>query len=119
MPSRTRRFAAVICGRRAKWIVVAIWLAVTVALGVGLGSQLTDEEDNAASSWLPDSAESTEALGQIDVFQSENTFPTTRLRAARRPDRRRPGRDPGGRRRIQDLRRPNSRGHRRRRRDRR
>jgi RND superfamily putative drug exporter len=76
MPT-TRRLAAVICGRHAKWIVLAIWLAVTAGLGVGLGSQLADEEDNATSSWLPDSAESTEALRQTDVFQSENTFPTT------------------------------------------
>ena len=75
--SVTRGLAGVVCGRRAKWIVLAIWLVITAVLGVGLGSQLTDEESNEASSWLPESAESTRALNQIDVFQSENTFPTT------------------------------------------
>ncbi len=75
--SVTRGLAGVVCGRRAKWIVLAIWLVITAVLGVGLGSQLTDEESNEASSWLPESAESTKALSQIGVFQSENTFPTT------------------------------------------
>ena len=75
--SVTRGLAGVVCGRRAKWVVLAMWLVITAVLGVGLGSQLTDEESNEASSWLPESAESTKALNQIDVFQSENTFPTT------------------------------------------
>ena len=73
----TRRLADAVCGPRAKWIVLAIWLAVTATLGVGLGSQLPDEESNEASSWLPDDAESTAALDQIEAFQSEYTFPTT------------------------------------------
>jgi RND superfamily putative drug exporter len=73
----TRRVAGIVCGRRATWVVLAVWLAVTAGLGVGLGSQLTEEEDSEASSWLPDSAESTVALEEIDVFQSESTFPTT------------------------------------------
>jgi putative drug exporter of the RND superfamily len=60
-----------------KWVVLAFWLAVTAVLGFGFGMKITDEENNEASSWLPGSAESTKALEQTAVFQSENTLRTT------------------------------------------
>jgi len=73
----TRRIAGAVCGRRVKWAVLAFWVVVTMVLGFGFGSKITDEENNEASSWLPASAESTEALEQTEVFQSENTLRTT------------------------------------------
>jgi RND superfamily putative drug exporter len=73
----TRRFAGAVCGRRIKWAVLAFWIVVTAVLGFGFGSKITDEENNEASSWLPASAESTEALEQTQAFQSENTLRTT------------------------------------------
>jgi RND superfamily putative drug exporter len=72
-----RRIAGTVCGRRMKWAVVAFWVIVTMVLGFGFGSKITDEENNETSSWLPASAESTEALEQSLVFQSENTLQTT------------------------------------------
>ena len=72
-----RRIAGTVCGRRMKWAVVAFWIVVTVVLGFGFGSKITDEENNEASSWLPGNAESTEALAQTAAFQSENTLRTT------------------------------------------
>jgi putative drug exporter of the RND superfamily len=72
-----RRLAGTVSGRRMKWAVLVFWIAVTAVLGFGFGSKITDEENNEASSWLPASAESTEALDQTAVFQSENTLRTT------------------------------------------
>jgi putative drug exporter of the RND superfamily len=72
-----RRIAGIVCGRRMKWGVVAFWIVVTVALGFTFGTKISDEENNEYSSWLPASAESTEALEQSTVFQSENTLRTT------------------------------------------
>jgi RND superfamily putative drug exporter len=72
-----RRIATTVCGRRTKWAVVIFWVIVTAVLGFGLGSKITDQENNETSSWLPGSAESTEALEQSAAFQSENTLRTT------------------------------------------
>jgi RND superfamily putative drug exporter len=69
--------ARTVCGRRTKWAVVIFWVIVTAVLGFGLGSKITDQENNETSSWLPGSAESTEALEQTAAFQSENTLRTT------------------------------------------
>ena len=50
--------AWLVCGRRSKWVVVAIWLAVMM-LAFPLAQKLTDAQDNDAASWMPGSAEST------------------------------------------------------------
>ncbi len=39
-------------------------------------AKLVDEQNNEASSWLPDSAESTRALSKLDAFQDPNAIPT-------------------------------------------
>ncbi len=69
-----RQLASLVCGRRSKYAVVAFWLVTIVVLG-SFAAKLTGVEDNQASSWLPDSAESTKALNAQTAFQSENTFP--------------------------------------------
>ncbi|MGH2578008.1 MAG: MMPL family transporter, partial [Actinomycetota bacterium] len=62
-------------GPVSKWIVLALWL---VALGVmaGFAQKLTDVQNNEASSWLPESAESTKAIEKLEPFQDPDTIPT-------------------------------------------
>jgi putative drug exporter of the RND superfamily len=68
-----RRFAGAVSGRRVKWIVLALWIVVTVVLGF-FGAQLADVEDNETVNWLPGSAESTQALEKITAFRSDTTL---------------------------------------------
>ncbi|MFE9816004.1 MMPL family transporter [Streptomyces sp. NBC_00236] len=62
--------AALICGRRTKWLVVALWLIVLV-VAAPLAQKLTDAQDNDATSWLPSSAESTQVLESSKHFRPE------------------------------------------------
>src|SRR5215468_8977278 len=68
------RLIAFVCGRRSKYVVVAFWILVVVALG-GLAGKLQGAEKNDASSYLPASAESTQELNQQNLFQSKNYNP--------------------------------------------
>ena len=72
--SGASRLIAFICGRRTKWVVVAFWLLVVVALG-SLAGKLQGAEKNDASSYLPGSAESTQELNEQAAFQSKNYNP--------------------------------------------
>jgi RND superfamily putative drug exporter len=55
-------FAAV-AGRRAKWIVALVWLAIVGgSLGTNLVGKFSDAEKNESTSFLPGDAESTKAL---------------------------------------------------------
>ncbi|WP_431681856.1 MMPL family transporter [Kitasatospora sp. KL5] len=65
--SPSARLAALPCGRRAKWVVLAFWLVLLV-VAFPLAGKLTDAEDNEASSWLPGNAESTQVLNEQRVF---------------------------------------------------
>ncbi|MET7693698.1 MMPL family transporter [Streptomyces sp. NPDC005483] len=65
-----RRLAHLVCGRRAKWLVLALWLVV-LFLTAPLASKLTDAQDNDAASWLPGSAESTQVLQLSEDFRPE------------------------------------------------
>jgi putative drug exporter of the RND superfamily len=73
-PRGVRRLIAFICGRRTKWVVVAFWILVLVALG-SLAGKLQGAEKNDASSYLPGSAESTQELNEQAAFQSKNYNP--------------------------------------------
>ena len=73
-PRGVRRLIAFICGRRTKWVVVAFWLLVVVALG-SLAGKLQGAEKNDASSYLPGSAQSTQELNEQAAFQSKNYNP--------------------------------------------
>ena len=53
--------ARIVTGRRSKWLVVLVWIALVIPLG-GLGQQLSDVTDNRTESFLPPGAESTKAL---------------------------------------------------------
>ncbi|MFF7458141.1 MMPL family transporter [Kitasatospora sp. NPDC008115] len=70
--SPTRKLAELPCGRRSKWVVLALWLVLLVVAGP-LAGKLTDAEDNQASSWLPSNAESTQVLDEQRAFQPVDT----------------------------------------------
>src|SRR5215467_12004936 len=60
------RTEALPSGRISKWITVALWLVVAVAV-FPLASKLTSATNNEASAWLPKSAEATAALQRADA----------------------------------------------------
>ncbi|WSQ07755.1 MMPL family transporter [Streptomyces sp. NBC_01231] len=65
-----RGVAHLVCGRRAKWLVLVLWL-VALFLTAPLAQKLTDAQDNDAASWLPGSAESTQVLQISEDFRPE------------------------------------------------
>ncbi|MFJ6987867.1 MULTISPECIES: MMPL family transporter [unclassified Streptomyces] len=65
-----RGIGHLVCGRRAKWVVLALWL-VLLFLTAPFASKLTDAQDNDAASWLPGSAESTQVLELSEDFRPE------------------------------------------------
>ncbi|MCQ9133159.1 MMPL family transporter [Streptomyces hilarionis] len=65
-----RGVAHLVCGRRAKWLVLALWVVV-LFLTAPFASKLTDAQDNDAASWLPGSAESTQVLELSQDFRPE------------------------------------------------
>ncbi|BFV60843.1 MMPL family transporter [Kitasatospora sp. CMC57] len=67
-----RRLSTLPCGRRGKWVVLVVWLAVLVLTGP-LAAKLAGAEDNQASSWLPGAAESTQVLSTQRAFQPVET----------------------------------------------
>ncbi len=69
-----RRLTAMPCGRRSKWVVLALWIVLLVALGP-LAGKLTGAENNQASSWLPGSAESTRVVNLQGRFTSIQDVP--------------------------------------------
>ncbi|MET7388422.1 MMPL family transporter [Streptomyces sp. NPDC005529] len=65
-----RAAIGVVCGRRSKWLVLALWLLVLLFVAP-LGMKLSDAQDNDAQSWLPGSAESTQVLDISHEFRPE------------------------------------------------
>jgi putative drug exporter of the RND superfamily len=74
LPRGGSRLIAIICGRRSKYLIVAFWILVVVAVG-SLAGKLQGAEKNDASSYLPGSAESTQELNEQAAFQSKNYNP--------------------------------------------
>ena len=62
-------FASLVSGRRSKFVVLAAWLAALVALGPLIGS-FESKQKNEPSSFLPEDAESVQALELSDGFPS-------------------------------------------------
>jgi RND superfamily putative drug exporter len=60
-----KALAAFVTGRRTKWVVLGVWVVVFVAL-FPLGAKLSDETEDDTTSFLPASAESTEAVKVLD-----------------------------------------------------
>jgi putative drug exporter of the RND superfamily len=63
-----------VCGPRAKWVVLALWVAVFVVAGP-LAGKLSGVEKNDDSAWLPGSAEATRVVDQQRIFQPRQTTP--------------------------------------------
>ncbi len=69
-----RRVLAFSAGRRAKWIVLGVWLLfIFGASAAQLPTKFSDAERNDASSYLPGSAESTKALAATKKIQGGET----------------------------------------------
>ncbi len=59
--STPRRLAALVCGRRTKWLVLALWV-VLAGIGGVYGPKLTEAQVNDAASFLPADSESTQVI---------------------------------------------------------
>ncbi len=72
-----RSSLAFAAGRRAKWIIFAIWfVAIFVAAGpANLPTKFEEAESNEATSYLPGSAESTKALKATESLQNGELAP--------------------------------------------
>lgn len=63
-------------GRRAKWLIAAVWLLATFAsFAANLPGKFTDAENNESTSFLPGEAESTKALALTERFQGGELAP--------------------------------------------
>ncbi|HEX3362780.1 MAG TPA: MMPL family transporter [Solirubrobacterales bacterium] len=73
---RRSRFALA-AGRRSKWVVFFLWfLAIFIAAGLAnLPGKFEDAESNEATSYLPESAESTKALAATEELQDGEIAP--------------------------------------------
>jgi putative drug exporter of the RND superfamily len=73
---RRSRFALA-AGRRSKWVVFVLWfLAIFIAAGpANLPGKFEDAESNEATSYLPESAESTKALAATEQLQDGEIAP--------------------------------------------
>ncbi len=72
-----RSWFALASGRRAKWVVFVLWfLAIFIAAGpANLPGKFADAESNEATSYLPESAESTKALQATEELQDGEIAP--------------------------------------------
>jgi RND superfamily putative drug exporter len=69
-----RQVAGALTSRTTKWIAVVFWLAL-VAFASPLASKLSTAEDNNQSAWVPNSAESTQAMAQLERFRDSDQAP--------------------------------------------
>ncbi|MBD3944707.1 MMPL family transporter [Nocardioides ganghwensis] len=70
-----RRIAGSLTGPVTKWIIFAVVVVVTGFMGM-FSTQLVDVQNNEASSWLPESAESTQVLDELSESVDPNDIPT-------------------------------------------
>jgi len=68
------RLAALVSGRRSKFLVLALWLLLTAALGPAAGA-FESAQQNEPSSFLPGDAESVRVLDASDGFASGQATP--------------------------------------------
>ncbi|HZC98825.1 MAG TPA: MMPL family transporter [Actinomycetes bacterium] len=69
-----RRIAALPCGRWSKWAVLVFWIAVFAVAGP-LAGKLNSAQQNDASAWLPNNAESTQVVELAKRFVPSDVFP--------------------------------------------
>src|SRR4249920_1356685 len=69
-----RRLAGLPCGRWTKWMVLVFWIAVFAVAGP-LAGKLNSAQQNDASAWLPNNAESTQVVELAKQFAPSDIFP--------------------------------------------
>ena len=69
------QMAGKLTGKVSKWIVLGAWVLLFIIVG-SLSAKLIDVQNNEASSWLPESAESTEVLEELSDTVDPNDIPT-------------------------------------------
>jgi RND superfamily putative drug exporter len=77
------RIASLPVGQRTKWLVLVFWVAVFVVAGP-LAGKLNSAQQNDASAWLPNNAESTQVVELAKRFTPSDIFPA--LVVYERPD---------------------------------
>jgi RND superfamily putative drug exporter len=65
-----------LAGRRAKWLVLAVWLLIVLLVGP-LGSKISSIQKNDSISYLPNSAESTKVNREYQKFPQSKELPAT------------------------------------------
>jgi RND superfamily putative drug exporter len=70
--------ARLVCGRRAKWIVLVAWVILTMIAGP-LAGKLSGVQQNDNAQWLPSKAEATQVLALQKRFQTTETVPAVIL----------------------------------------
>lgn len=70
------QIAGKLTGRITKWIVLVAVVIAFLIMGSFAG-KLTSVQNNEAESWLPESAESTQAIQELEAFQDPNDLVTT------------------------------------------
>jgi RND superfamily putative drug exporter len=69
-----RKVISLPSGRAAKWVIVAVWIALLVP-ALMLAGKLGDVEQNDNSAWLPGNAESTKVVDRSAAFRPAGTVP--------------------------------------------
>src|SRR5829696_1934742 len=81
--SGVRRIVSLPSGRRTKWVVLGFWVVVFAVAGP-LAGKLNSAQQNDASAWLPNNAESTQVVELAKRFAPSDIFPA--LVVYERPD---------------------------------
>ncbi|MFH8612570.1 MMPL family transporter [Streptomyces sp. NPDC018029] len=76
------RYARMVSGRRSKWAVLVIWLVLIMA-GGSLAAKLGDVQDNDPETWLPSSAQSTQAVALAEKHFADKDSSTAIIVYAR------------------------------------
>src|SRR5688500_16944552 len=84
-----RRVAAIVSGRRAKWLIVVLWL-ILVFVAAPLSGKLADETEDETADFLPRDAESKQVLETLEEQfpggDTENTIVVYRREGGLTPD---------------------------------
>ena len=67
--------ARLVTGRRSKWVVIVVWLALAGGFG-SLAGGLSDAQENDAAAWLPGDSVSAEAIEALAPFYDSENFDT-------------------------------------------
>ena len=85
------RILTIPAGRRAKFVVAAVFLLVTAIVGGLFSGKFEDAQKNETVSFLPGKAESVKSLEAVKRYPGGELAPAVVVyRAQRRADRRRP-----------------------------